>query len=132
MAKNERMSCTINGVQFTGSVRQLHSLCKMMVADAKGSATTKNAKAEVVFRPNAEIKRMIKAIQADNFAEFVLKVLHSGINPEGKGYHSVFSGINEIGRERYGVEPTAITTKLEAEGVIKIHPSSGGVTLKLA
>lgn len=85
-----------------------------------------NAPATPAYEKSAVVHKAIKALTAENAEELVLKTL---VNR--KGVHTVFSGLNDEIRSRYGVNPVEVTNRMIEKGQIKGRPAKRGFYITL-
>ena len=130
---------TADGGTIIGTPKQI---ANFILATAKQSVTVanKDAKPAVILRKGHELKKIFSSIMAPTAEEFVNKCMDA---TGGQGIHVVFSGLNELIKTKYGVNPrdviTVTTTVIGNKSYVEDiavgdvhysgHFSNGGLTI---
>ena len=80
-----------------------------------------------LYEKSSILHKAIRSIQADDAEDLVLKALKGRV-----GVHTVYSGLNQELRDRFGADPVEISESLINKGLINGRPAKGGfyITLK--
>lgn len=93
------------------------------VAGIMGSLNkdTSNDPAKKVYEKSSVIHKAIRNIKAETPEDLVL-----GAIANRNGLHTVFSGLNDELRTRFGADPVEVTEKMINNGLIKGRPAKRG------
>ena len=123
MAKTIKL--TVNGI----TVECLTKDMNQVISALRGEKTGMDApKAE--YNSTKAIKRAIQSITGDTAEDFVINVLTKNLN-NGHGLHTVFTGLNEAIKAKYGRDPVEVYNGLVALGLIKSRQAPKGYAISL-
>jgi hypothetical protein len=74
-----------------------------------------------VYEKNTIIHKAIRNLKAETPEELVINALANR-----EGLHTVFSGLNEELRDRFGADPVAVTEGMISDGLINGRPAKRG------
>ena len=118
------MKLFLNGYEVEGTANEIAKLISKTKTNSQ--IVSKSEKPVIALRKGSELKKAFQNIQADNAEMFVQKCLDIA---NGQGIHTVFSGMNDLIRNKFNSNPALVTKGMMEAGLIKGHPSKGGFTI---
>jgi hypothetical protein len=91
------------------------------VGNIMSSVSTAPVTAEKKYEKSTVIHKAIRNLEANTPEELVIGALANR-----SGIHTVFSGLNEELRNRFGADPIDVTEKMMNAGLIKGRPAKKG------
>jgi hypothetical protein len=128
-----------NGIEMEGTIPQIS---KLIVSLNQNAVTAQKPAPAARLKDRKELQEVFKSVKADNAEDFVVSALVAA----GQPIHTVFSGMNEVIRSKYGKDPKDVIrvsvdeTETGHRYIRKVtvgsrelkgHFSKGGLTISL-